>query len=253
MYKNPGLILYEGPSALDPDVPIVVIATYGSTNTKTGSAHRQMVQTWILRQDVAPVAAKKQGLDLAVCGDVPCRAWCYVFRGPQSVWKAYKNGSYSQAGLKPCAQGIDLRIGSYGDPSAVPVHVWSRHTRRSRGHSGYSHHWERLDDRWKRFVMASTETPWDTIRANALGWRSFRVKLPEEPLLPGERGCPASAELGKVLSCVECGQCDGTNSGAKRPSRAINAHGPTLKRYRAWRNGLAAPEDWARLLGVAAK
>lgn len=252
MKRNPGLILYEGPSMLDPDVDIVVIATYGSVNAKTGTLRRQMVQTWILRQDVCPPEAKKKDLDLAVCGDVPCRAWCYVFRGPASVWKAYKRGSYSQAGIKPCAEGMDIRIGSYGDPAAVPLNIWIRHTRRSRGRSGYSHHWRTLGDQWKRFVMASTETPWGAIEAHAKGWRQFRVKLPEEPLLSFERGCPAAEEMGKKLSCVECGQCDGTNSGANRPSRAINAHGPVLKRYRAWRDGLAAPEDWSRLAQVEA-
>tara|TARA_R100000152_G_C6771103_1_gene197524 strand:+ start:1164 stop:1913 length:750 start_codon:yes stop_codon:yes gene_type:complete len=246
-----GLIIYEGPSELDPAVPIVVIATFGSNNRKTGSNGRNMIQTWIMRQDIAPWDAKKQDLDKAVCGDVPCRAWCYVFRGPLDVWKAYKRGSYDRAeGVKPIAVGRDLRIGSYGDPSAVPMWVWIRHTRRSNSFAGYSHHWRTLDPKWKRFVMASVETPWDAIRANALGWRTFRVKLPEEPVLGFELPCPASEEMNKILTCVDCGQCDGINGGANRPSRVINAHGPVLKRYRAWRDGLGAPEDWARLLNV---
>ena len=245
-----GTILYEGPSTLDPLVPIVVIATFGSKNGKTGTGRRNLIQTWILLQDVAPWDAKKQGLDVGVCGDVPCRAWCYVFRGPLDVWKAYKRGAYPKAGVKPIARGLDLRIGSYGDPSAVPIHIWSRHTRGSHSHAGYSHHWRTLGNEWKRFVMASTETPWDAIRADALGWRSFRVKLPEEPRLSFELPCPASAEMNKILTCVDCGQCDGINSGARRPSRVIDAHGPVLKRYRTWRDGLGAPEDWARLLNV---
>ncbi len=241
-----GVILYEGPSQIDGS-PIVVIATFGSKNRKTGKGRKNLIQTWIMRQDVAPWDAKKQDLDKSVCGDVPCRAWCYVFRGPLDVWKAYKRGAYPQQGIRPVAEDDDLRIGSYGDPAAVPSWVWARHKRRSRSHAGYSHHWRKLGDNWKALVMASTETPWDTIRANALGWRTFRVKLPEEPLLPFEKECPASEEAGKILSCVECKQCDGAPNGNKRPSRAINAHGPVLKRYRAWRDGLGAPEDWARL------
>ena len=49
MRKPRGLVLYEGPSEID-GKPIVCIATLDSRNRKTGN----MVQTWILRQDVSP-------------------------------------------------------------------------------------------------------------------------------------------------------------------------------------------------------
>ena len=57
-----GVILYEGPSELDGS-PIVVIATFGSKNRKTGKGRKNLIQTWIMRQDVAPWDAKTQDLD----------------------------------------------------------------------------------------------------------------------------------------------------------------------------------------------
>ena len=66
-----GVVLYRGPSKLDGE-PIVCIATglkAPSKNPKTGT----MVQTWILREDVAPHKAQKTGEDSSVCGDCPLR------------------------------------------------------------------------------------------------------------------------------------------------------------------------------------
>lgn len=63
------MILWEGKSPFD-GAPIVLIATgYArpSKNTKTGA----LLQTWILRQDVAPHDAVASGADASVCGDCP--------------------------------------------------------------------------------------------------------------------------------------------------------------------------------------
>jgi hypothetical protein len=66
-----GIVLYRGPSRLD-GAPIVCVATgfrSPSDNPKTGP----MVQTWIMREDVAPHTAQKTGEDSSVCGDCPLR------------------------------------------------------------------------------------------------------------------------------------------------------------------------------------
>jgi len=66
-----GLELWRGASRLD-GAPIVAIATglaAPSSNPKTGP----MVQTWILRADVAPHEAQRDGRDASVCGDCPLR------------------------------------------------------------------------------------------------------------------------------------------------------------------------------------
>jgi hypothetical protein len=61
-------ILYRGPSEIDGQ-PIVAIATYSNRNTKTG----QVVQTYILREDINPLEASKTGQDYSICGDCPMR------------------------------------------------------------------------------------------------------------------------------------------------------------------------------------
>ena len=91
MSKPNSVILWEGASLID-GAPIVVIASglNASHNEKTGN----MVQTYILRADVAPVAALRAGADVSICGDCPHRGngdgtgrTCYVqvWQGPTSV------------------------------------------------------------------------------------------------------------------------------------------------------------------------
>ena len=69
--EHQGLVLWQGMSRLD-GAPIVCVATglrSSSTNDKTGP----MVQTWILREDMAPHVAQRTGQDASVCGDCPLR------------------------------------------------------------------------------------------------------------------------------------------------------------------------------------
>lgn len=125
------MILYDGPSMLDGS-PIVVLASAGTKNEKTGP----MIQTWILRRDVAPHDAQRTGQDASVCGDCPQRpavgGACYVvtFQGPLAIWKSYHAGTVATTGAARVARaikaGTPIRIGSYGDPAAVPVVVWQR-------------------------------------------------------------------------------------------------------------------------------
>ena len=60
-----GYIAYEGPSQID-GAPIVVIVNKidGSENAKTGA----IVQSFIIRSDVAPTDALKTGADESICG-----------------------------------------------------------------------------------------------------------------------------------------------------------------------------------------
>ena len=64
--KHLGYILYEGPSVIDGQ-PIVVIVNKlnGSDNAKTGA----IVQSFIIRSDIAPTDALKTGADASVCGE----------------------------------------------------------------------------------------------------------------------------------------------------------------------------------------
>ena len=56
------MIVWQGVSELDGVTPVVVLASFESANVKTGN----MVQTWILRADIAPNVAIREGSDTAV-------------------------------------------------------------------------------------------------------------------------------------------------------------------------------------------
>lgn len=236
MYNDNGLILWEGASLLD-GKPIVVIATgfkEASSNAKTGN----MIQTWILRQDVNPVDAVKSGDDASICGDCKHRGTdgakrsCYVtlFMAPRSIWTTYKAGKYrrinSPFNIREAGVGKYIRIGSYGDPAAVPTWVWAAFRLDSLGGSGYTHQWRNADIWLSRFAMASVDSEEEQNQAKKLGWRTFRVRTSESPLLPNEIMCPASKEAGNRLSCVDCRACNGSKSrDDKRVDISIIVHG----------------------------
>lgn len=238
-----GYVLYKGPSLLN-GAPIVVIATLGSDNAKTGN----MVQTWILPDNgIMPHVNVKSGADASVCGDCKhrptLRGACYVrtFQGPRSVYAAYLRGRYiADDGYRAqtAVYNRALRIGSYGDPAAVPVEVWMRLIRNAASHTGYTHQWRR-SPQLRGIVMASCDTPQEREDARAAGWRTFTVRLESDVLAPRESACPASDEAGRKTNCAACGACNGAGSGRKG-GIAIIAHGGTAKRYREFRMALAA-------------
>lgn len=243
--KQPaGFILYQGPSMLDGS-PIVAIAITRSTNRKTGN----MVQTYIIRADVNPVQALKTGGDSSVCGDCKHRpilgGACYVNvgQGPRAVFEAYRRGNYPAASheagtsIADIGAGRIVRLGTYGDPAAVPAYVWQALTERAAGHTGYTHQWanpalsaeHRADI--GRLCMASADTPAERLQALAQGLRTFRVRTDDAPIMSGEFVCPASAEAGKRRTCDTCKACDGTSRGTVQASPVIIAHGSKASRF----------------------
>ena len=114
---------------------------------------------------------------------------------------------------------MPLRLGTYGDPCAVPFSVWSPvlETEGARW-TGYTHQWRSpfVDPRWRDLVMASVDSPALYRKAKAAGWRTFRVrhwvKGTPQPILKGERTCPASKEAGHLTTCILCNKCAGNTS-----------------------------------------
>lgn len=228
--KSPkGYILYEGPSVLD-GKPIVVIATMKTKNRKTGD----VVQTWILRSDLNPIAALEARADESICGGCPHRrsigGACYVNVGqaPLAIWKAYKAGSYSKSWQSTTFGGKTVRLGAYGDPAAAPADMWDAVLRSTKAHMGYTHQsgHKNFDPAILEFCMVSADTPKVAAKAQAQGLRTFRVKSPEAPLLAGEVICLADS---KGMSCAECKACDGAK--ADGPSIVIDVHGSLATRY----------------------
>lgn len=226
-----GVILYEGISQLTHE-PIVVVATINSNNVKTGN----MVQTWIIRSDLSPVEASKQHKDDAICGNCPHRqstgGACYVNIGqaPSAVYKAYKKGSYKsfdESVHKELFFGRMIRLGSYGDPAAVPVEVWNNILKYCIGHTGYTHqiNHKNFQKDILKICQVSADTPKQALKLQRQGLKTFRVALPNDGLLEDEIECLSDS---KGLSCLACGLCNG-----RKQNIAIVVHGARSNRFKS--------------------
>ena len=240
MTRSSGVILWEGPSPID-GAPIVAIATglvRASKNVKTG----EMIQVFIVRQDVHPVEAYVTGADVAICGACPLRAWspagvaqprvCYVEVGKSvtAVWRAYVSGSYprvSPSEARALFAGRAVRLGAYGDPAMVPYDVLAESVADASLWTGYTHQWRTTDPRWAGLIMASCDSPSDLTLARAQGWRGF-VVMPIGVERPAGTVECANTRDKNPLQCLDCGMCAGTRLGAasRAVSVAITAHGP---------------------------
>jgi hypothetical protein len=236
--KPSGYVLYRGASLLD-GAPIVAIAIIKSTNVKTGN----MVQTYILADNgLSPLESAKSGADISICGDCKHRRYagelrdCYVNigQGANAVYKAYLKGNYP-AGIQAAANASAarmVRLGTYGDPAAVPAYVWQALISKAEGHTGYSHQWQngKAGADIMALCMASADNAAERAAAKAAGYRTFRVRGENEAIEAGEFICPASAEGNKRKLCGECGACDG-GLNSKRADPVIIVHGSLKSRF----------------------
>jgi hypothetical protein len=232
-----GMVVWQGLSQLDGVTPIVVIATgldSSSANEKTGG----MVQTFILRADIEPHTAIAGGADEAICGVCPHRGKasggtgaCYVrvYQAPLSTWRAWDRGNAEAFDVARFA-GRKVRIGSYGDPAAVPVAVWQEIVAVAGATTGYTHQWRQCDPAFAEFCMASTDSVAERREARLKGYRTFHVRALGTDKGKGEIVCPASAEAGKRTVCASCLQCGGTGNG-RTADITIVAHGASKRAF----------------------
>ena len=226
-------IIYKGPSLLD-GKPIVAIATYSSRNTKTG----KVLQTYIIRSDISPLEASKTGEDFSICGDCKLRGTpttdsdrkqakkrdCYVNlgQGPTIVYKSFINGVYPKADFQwsRILLGLDrfVRIGTYGDPAAVPNHVWEQLLSNADTWTAYTH-----QSNWRPDIaMQSVDNYEQAIAQWKQGNRTFRVIADLGDIdKQKEALCPASKEAGRRVQCTACKLCKGSS---KAKSIAIVKH-----------------------------
>ena len=114
-------------------------------------------------------------------------------------------------------------LGAYGDPAAVPLDVWRWVTKHAASWTGYTHQWRTCHPSYRFFCMASVETLNDRQLAQSMGWRTFRIRSPEQERAPGELVCPASVEAGHRADCVTCKACAGVDG--RSLDVVIIAHG----------------------------
>lgn len=241
-------IIYQGPSKIDGS-PIIAVYIQGSNNKKTGS----MSQVYILQSNIDPITANRTGVDFGICGDCPHRGKanpdkakgfaegrsCYVNigQGPNQIYKAFKAGKYQPATLDELpglGEGQMIRLGAYGDPLAIPSHIFRALLSKAKGHTSYTHASGLLPESTLSPHMVSADNPTQAQEAHSKGLRTFRV-IPlaqwqdkgRDSLLANEVLCPASKEAGARVQCSDCGLCAGQTIKAK--SIAIPAHGAGKK------------------------
>lgn len=238
--KPSGYIIYRGASLLDGKPIVVVAITKKSKNSKTGN----MVQTYIMADNgKSPVDSARLLEDVSVCGDCKHRRGmggsCYVNlgQGARSVMDGVMRGIYPLSdgyNVGTAVLGRKVRLGTYGDPAAVPAYVWENLLQLASGHTGYTHQWASgKADHVKQWCMASADTIQEMKLAKADGWRTFRVRPADGKLEFGhELVCPASAEANKRLTCATCMACSG-GIDSKKASVAIIVHGSLKNRFAA--------------------
>ena len=215
------VIIWRGYSPAD-GAPLVAIVTNlrrPSENRKTGD----MAQVYILRSDVRPADMVRDGLDVSTCGNCPLRPTvadggpsCYVNVGWLGrLWDSIPSLSNWNAGIVGdycAAVNLPIRDGAYGDPAMLPGSVWDSLHKASKRGTSYTHQWQ---EDWTpramaQFAMASVQTVSEKRRANAMGYRTYRVT--DGDLEPDEILCPEST---RGVACADCGLCAGNRVDAK--------------------------------------
>jgi len=126
--------------------------------------------------------------------------------------KEYNKQSFNRfiegsAAIRP----VLVRLASYGEPCTLSLNLMGKLVRLSDKHTGYSHMWQRPElAGYSKYLMASTHGYFESLVANSLGWRAFESSSKADVKTPV---CPASKELGKKLTCIECGACGGVKKG----------------------------------------
>jgi hypothetical protein len=229
MLQN-GYVVWEGASLIDGS-PIVLILTgfiLPTSNRKTG----RLIQSWILQQKFVPTYAAKNGLDSGICGNCKMKmseiGACYVNLLPiNHIYRKYTAGSYPRLSSKEITilqhYRYPIRIGSYGDPTAVPFEAWEPIIAASGKYTGYTHRKD-CDLRWQKYLMASVQSEAEAKQAQSQGWRTFRIIAPDAPLSENEILCRNTED--DRVQCDRCLLCDGASS---KPNIADKVHGLNWK------------------------
>jgi hypothetical protein len=254
MAKNRNTVeIYRGPSRIDGAQIVVLLsglkAKADNANRKTGA----MLQTYILRADMDPTSAVMAGADASICGGCTHRRrfdsergkdvrTCYVNlgHGPRSVHLSWSRGNIASVELASAAELARdrmVRLGTYGDPAAVPADIWRGLLAYASGWTGYTH--QAASPKFRdvlEWCQVSADILADAESARAAGVGSFRVLAIGEDPAPFETLCPSLSGV----QCIDCGAC----SGFAGESIAIPAHGPSARAFdpsRIQRRGLSLP------------
>lgn len=232
-----GYVLQRGLSPFNGE-PIVVIMTMKSKNRKTGN----MIQVWILPENVSPMEAVKLRLDDMICGlcshrlrlhpDGDLHRTCYVNLGqaPHSIWKAYKAGIYpdisNTSNVDDLLRDRYIRWGAFGDPAMIDPDIVNAFNRKAKGHTGYTHQWmHKFADPFIGIFQASCDSFNDYLTASSKGWKCFTVVNSDDDNVTNVgKLCPTEVPNSQA-ECKSCTLCEGSKTDIYIP-----AHG-TAKKY----------------------
>ena len=230
MLKN-SYVAWEGASLIDGSTIVLILTGFvnHTSNRKTG----RLLQSWILQQEFAPTFAAKKGLDEGICGSCTLKlsntGSCYVNLLPvNNIHRKYVAGTYPKLSENEIEilkrYRYPIRIGSYGDPTAVPFDIWEPIISASGRHTGYTHQFQNTDSRWKKYLMASVQSESEARIAQNKGWRTFRIIAPDAPLSDNEILCRHTED--NIIKCDFCVLCDGKSD---KPNIADKVHGLNWK------------------------
>ena len=163
--------------------------------------------------------------DQAVCFDCPFsqNRGCYTAKieqymgflsslrsiGKKQQWEDIPEYSDSIAQqIVNMAKGRYVRLGTYGEPSLIPLPLMSQVCGASKSWTGYTHQYMRKPE-YAPYLMASLHSDRQMTYAERLGFRAFIAS--KERLAKPFVNCPASNEAGFKSTCSACGLCSGTS------------------------------------------
>lgn len=198
---------------------VFTCVTKTSENDKTGN----MIQSYLI--DKERINEKRvYGTHCEKCNIVDK---CYVQHDKVSVRGALKklignqNTSYHFVTLDQALTYLQisnkkLRMGSYGDPSALPLSDLEKIKKAVKGRmTSYTHFWREIPTQYRRYCMASVETPSDRLLAESLGYRCYVVTKDDEEVDTSLVICPNYTHN---VTCDDCMLCDGAKDNDKRKS-----------------------------------
>jgi hypothetical protein len=141
-------------------------------------------------------------------------------------------GKYKEAfghdAIAAIGKGRMVRLGTFGDPAAVPNYIWESLLSESVGHTAYTHG---ATNPMPESIMTSADSPVQARQAWQRGERTFRVISSLDSVIKGKEVlCPASEEAGRKTTCISCKLCAGAK--VKGKSIAIVAHGTSKRKFK---------------------
>ncbi len=191
-----------------------------SKNDKTGD----MIQSYLISKDLLNADTVHFGSKCTTC---PMITKCYVNKDKLSVRGAlrrltnnestsYKDVSFNEALKHIERSDKGLRLGTYGDPSILPLSDIEMLVKAARFHTGYTHYWDSIPTQYSKFLMASCENEEQELFAKSLGYRAFRVLLKDQNQHKVNKGTIECLNVTHGLTCAKCKLCDGNNKGSKK-------------------------------------